>query len=599
MSTLIHLSSASKSYHGASILDGVNLSIREKQKVGVIGRNGAGKSTLLRLIIGTETPDNGEVIVMKEARLGYLTQHEDFKPSDAVISYLLRTSEKEEWQCAKMASMFDLKGDMLTRDITSLSAGYRMRVRLTALLLKEPNIILLDEPTNYLDVSTQLLLEAFLRSWRGAFLVVSHDREFLKNTCDETLEVERGKAFLFPGPIEAYFAHKAQNQHMKESYNKKVEREIAHLQEFVDRFRAQASKAAQAQSKLKQIARLKTIEIDTPLSTVRISLPPLPPQRGTAYRLHELSVGYENKPVATGLTTDIFRGERVVIVGDNGQGKSTLLKTMHGTIPPISGYTHRSPTLQVGYYDEKSAASLNPNEQVSDYLRRVAAPHMTHTDVMAMAGDFLFRDHDLKKRIEVLSGGERARLVLAGLLLGGYHAYLFDEPTNHLDLETVEALGRAIADSNFTIIVVTHNRTFAHMIATSIIEVRDGTMKRYSRTYDDYVYHLKERLAIATKETVSVVAKEEVSTPTLTRVEIHALLKETKKLLRDTEHTLAELEKETAHIHAVFEKNPTHYYPDETKRLHQISEEKTTAESEWLQLTTRIEKLNELLKDAS
>lgn len=600
MSTLIHLDKVSKSYHDTAVLHEVSLSIRAKQKIGVIGRNGAGKSTLLRLIIGTETPDNGEVIIMKEARLGYLTQHEDFKEDDTILAYLMRKSDKEEWRCAKMASAFDIKGDMLQSPITGLSAGYRMRVRLTGLLLQEPNIILLDEPTNYLDVSTQLLLEAFLRSWRGAFLVVSHDREFLKNTCDETLEVERGKAFLFPGPLEAFFLHKSQTLHMKESYNKKIEREIAHLQEFVDRFRATASKATQAQSKLKQIARLKTIDIDTPLSTVRISLPPLPPQRGTAYRINELAVGYSDKTVARGLTTDIFRGERIVIVGDNGQGKSTLLKTIHGDLKPVSGHVHTSPTLRIGYYDERSASQLNQEEQVGDYLRRVAGPTMTHTDVLAMAGDFLFRDHDLKKRIEVLSGGERARLIIAGLLLGGYQAYVFDEPTNHLDLETVEALGKALSESAYTALIVTHNRTFAHMVSTSVIEVRNGSIKRFSHSYDNYVYHLKERLAIETKEhEAHVLPKEtENDTPVLTKTKIHAILKEKKKILRDTEHTLADLEKETHQLHAHFEKNPTHYFPIETKRLHEIESEKKIAEHEWLQTTTHIEKLNNLLKTA-
>ncbi len=593
MSTLIHLEKVSKSYHGTSILTDVSLSVRARQKIGVVGRNGAGKSTLLRLIIGTEAADSGEVLLMKEARLGYLTQHEDFELGDTVMSYLLRTSEKPEWQCAKMASSFDLKGEMLTRPVTSLSAGYRMRVRLTGLLLKEPNIILLDEPTNYLDVSTQLLLEAFLRSWRGAFLVVSHDREFLKNTCDETLEVERGKAILFPGPLEAYFSHKAQTLHMKESYNKKVEREIAHLQEFVDRFRAQATKASQAQSKLKQIARLKTIDIDTPLSSVRINLPALPPQRGTAYRIHELTVGYSdtNTKVAEGLTTDILRSERMVIVGDNGQGKSTLLKTIHDALKPLHGYVHRSPTLRVGYYDEKSAAALNPNEQVFDYLRRVATPEMTHTDVLAMAGDFLFRDHDLKKRIEVLSGGERARLVIAGLLLGGYHAYLFDEPTNHLDLETVEALGRALGESRYTIIAVTHNRTFAHMIATSIIEVRDGTLRRYQHSYDDYVYHLKKRLAIQETETKDEPEKSETST--LTAAERHALQKEERRALREIEHTLADLEKEKLALLHTFEKNPTTYLRDETERLKEVEKLLSETEAAWLQKTQDIDRLRD------
>ena len=284
MATILQINGLTKAYGPQVIFDRASLTISEKQKIGVIGRNGAGKSTLFRMIVGEETPDTGALILHDIARLGYLKQHDTLQPDVTVIDFLTHDSGKTAWQCAKLAGKFRLKNDTLDSRVTSLSGGYQMRVKLTAMFLKDPNLLLLDEPTNYLDLSTLILLEKVLRDYSGSFLIISHDREFLKNTCAETLEVEYAKLFSYPRPLEDYLAFKAEQLEMKERYNKKIDRERKHLQSFVDRFRYKESKAAQAQSKLKQIARLK-IEIKHALATARIHIPEVEHRHGLALRL--------------------------------------------------------------------------------------------------------------------------------------------------------------------------------------------------------------------------------------------------------------------------------------------------------------------------
>jgi ATP-binding cassette subfamily F protein 3 len=328
MPTLLQINNLCKSFGPRAIFDDLTLTISDKQKIGVIGRNGAGKSTLFKIIIGEDDYNSGIVTVHDNTRLGYLNQHDTFAEKETVMEFLKRQSGKEAWQCAKIAGKFQIKNDLLESEIVSLSGGFQMRVKLVALLLQDPNLLLLDEPTNFLDLTTLLLLENFLRSYRGSFLLISHDREFLKNTCQMTLEIEQGKAYLYPEPLEEYLAYKEEQLQMAKRYNKKIEREKRHLQDFVDRFRYKASKATQAQSKLKQIAKLKTMDIAHPLSNVRIRLPQVENRKGLALRVNELSIGYNQKIVAKDISFDIDRGEHVAIVGDNGQGKTIFLKTI-------------------------------------------------------------------------------------------------------------------------------------------------------------------------------------------------------------------------------------------------------------------------------
>ena len=571
----------------------MTLSIAEKQKIGVIGRNGAGKSTLFRIIMGDDEKDSGEVLIHEGTKIGYLTQHDPYEGDETVMNFLLRMSEKEEWQCAAMAGKFKIKNEMFTQTIQSLPGGYQMRVKLASMLLQDPNLLLLDEPTNYLDLSTLLLLEQFLQSYRGSFLVISHDREFLKNTCTSTLEIDQGKTFFYPGDIEAYLAHKEAQADLAKRYNKKIEREKAHLQTFVDRFRYKASKAAQAQSKMKQIEQLKTNDIISALSTTRISIPKVEQRKGIALSSHEMTIGYNEKIISSGITLDIERGEHVAIVGDNGSGKTTLMKTFAGVLPTLAGTFRWGPHIKIGYYAQHVPQMLRNQDTVQSYLNAVSAPEIKTEQVLEMAGNFLFRGDDLNKSITLLSGGEKARLCLAGLLLQKNEVLLLDEPTNHLDFETVEALGEALRNTDCTVLFISHNRTFVNLVASSIIEVKDGKVRRYHHNYEEYVYHLEQNLEVSridTKET-----KIEIKSSQEERKALQQEIKKERKALQEVEMEIMDLEKEKQKLLSWFEQNSKEYSREKTEKLHDTTYFILEKEKEWMALQEHIEQLSKKL----
>ena len=569
------------------------LSVEEKKHIGVVGRNGAGKSTLFKIIMGEETAESGEVQIHADTRIGYLRQQEDdLDLSQTVIDHLTQKSGKEVWECAKMAGQFDLKNEQLEQSIGSFSGGYQMRVKLIAMLLNDPNLLLLDEPTNYLDLSTLLLLETFLQKFNGSFLLITHDREFLKRTCDQTLEIAQGKATYYPQPLEAYLAHKVTQAEFARRYNKKIAKEQRHLQDFVDRFRYKASKASQAQSKLKQLNKLRTMSIDTALGTAKILLPQVEEIKGEALSLIDVAIGYDEKKVAEDIHFTVERGEHVAIVGDNGQGKTTLLKTIAGALPALGGQVKMHHKIRMGYYAQHVPAMLNGKDTVESHLIHCAGSGVPDEQVLRMASNFLFRDHDLKKSISVLSGGEKARLCLAGLLLQKHDLLLLDEPTNHLDFETVEALADALAKSNTTILFVSHDRTFVSGIATSVIEVGGGQVKRSYHDYDNYIYHLKKQLAI--REEV-VVHKTSESEKKEARKATHEALKEQKKLLQKIELEISELEKKKQELLDWFLNNSTSFSRIKQDELDSVQYELDSVEREWLEVQSEVEKLEERL----
>lgn len=296
MSILLQINGLEMAYGTQTILSGADISISDRQKVAVVGRNGAGKSTLFKLIVGEEEATGGKITIHGDTKIGYLTQQSPFEPGEKVMDFMMRYSEKESWECAKVAAQFQITNDLFDREVASLAGGYQMRVKLSAMLAREPNLLLLDEPTNYLDLSTLLLLEHFLKRYRGAFLLISHDREFIKKTCDQTLEIEQGRTILFPQPLEEYLAYKEEKTLTAEKFNKKVLEEKQHLQTFVDRFRAKASKAAQAKSKMKQIEKLQTIEILHPMSTSKIRIPKVEEKKESRYRLKICPLDMAIKP---------------------------------------------------------------------------------------------------------------------------------------------------------------------------------------------------------------------------------------------------------------------------------------------------------------
>jgi ATP-binding cassette, subfamily F, member 3 len=587
MAILFQINGLTKSYGTQTILDGADLIVNDKQKIGVIGRNGAGKSTLFKIIVGEEEPDLGTINIPKSTRIGYLTQHSEYGDEETVMDYLVRSSGKMEWECGKVAGRFQIKNELLYERVVDLAGGYQMRVKLIAMLLKEPTLLLLDEPTNYLDLSTQILLEKFLQNYSGSFLLISHDREFIKRTCKETLEIEQGKMTLYPRSIEEYLEYKEEQTSLVERHNVKILREKKNLQKFVDRFGSKASKASQAQSKLKQIGRLKTIEVLHPLSTTRIRIPRVDEKKGIALKLEDLEIGYREKSIAANINLDIERGQRIAVLGDNGQGKTTLLKTLAGELERLSGSFKWGHEIRIAYYAQHIPATLNFDETVKHYLRRVAPADVTEQEIFEMAGNFLFKDDELKKRIPVLSGGEKARLCLAKILLQKNHVILLDEPTNHLDFETVEALALALENSNVTVLFVSHNRTFVEIVANGIVEVKNGKIRRYLHNYEEYVYHLQKDI----EEDLGLGEESKLKLKKEEKKELKMKMREATKQLNTLERAIQKLVDEKKVLLAWFEENYTEFSKEKTKRLAQVKKEITEKEEEWMELEEELEVL--------
>ncbi len=582
----MHIEGLDKAHGPHVLFESAAVSISEGDKIGFIGRNGAGKSTLLHMIVGDEKQDAGEIVIHPSCRLGYLKQHEDYEKGETVLEYLERISGREEWECAKMAGGVDIKKERLHVPYESLSGGYRMRVKIAAMLLKDPNLLLLDEPTNFLDLQTQLLLERFLQEWNGAFIIVSHDREFLMETCEQTMEAERGKLFLFPRPVDEYLEFKEEKLALDVKFNQNIDTQKKHLESFINRFRAKASKASQAQSKMKQLRKLKTIDIASALKTVKIRIPAVDHRKQFAVRTLRLAIGYGDRVIASDINFEIDRGQRVAILGENGKGKSTLLKTLAHHIEKLDGTFTWNNRLKLGFYDQHASENLHPSDTVWNYLERTASPGTEREDLMRMAGDFLFPKDDLEKTVNVLSGGERSRLVLAGLLLSRPEVLLLDEPTNHLDLETVEALGNALRRWNGTVLFISHSRTFVNLVATRILDVREGTVRSYPGTYEEYVYDIAKEEGLVSQKEQLAESKERAEGSS--KAERYEKQKEIRRAIGKTEQQLTALEDERSALMKLFTQNPTEFNLERNRRLTTLETMIQHTEAEWIRLTEEL-----------
>ncbi len=581
---LVEIRSIKKTYGLQIVLNDVSFLIAEKQKIGLIGRNGAGKSTLLRILAGLEDADAGNVTFYSKTRLGIVEQNEILPEDVDTIDYLEKRSGKPPWTIRKVASRFGLRAEHLDKPPTTLSGGYQMRVKLVAMLLAEPNLLVLDEPVNYLDLQTLLFLERFLQNYNGAFILAAHDRTFLQNTCTTTFEIERGTLLSYRGTISEYFDDKKQRRENELQANKKLSRDIAHQQKFVDRFRYKASLASQAQSKIKHIDRLrsKISKIDSALATTNITIPSPLFVAGTAVRAEHLSIGYGDYVVAKNIDFEITRGDKVVIAGENGRGKSTLLKTLAGRIPAIDGTFKWWHKADIGYYDQNTDATLFASETVLQNLTRMAPLNASAERILMMAGNFLFRNDDLDKTTSVLSGGERARLCLAGVLLHEHNVLLLDEPTNHLDVETTEALATALKGYAGTVIVISHARTFVDTLVDRVFEVRGGTLRRYMGSYESYVDDLAEMTETTLLEETEATTATSSGLSSQERADLHARIREHQRSQARIDSQMKVLDREKGEIHAYFFDNPTDYAPVKAQRLAELDESLSTLEKQWL-----------------
>ncbi|RIK83607.1 MAG: ABC transporter ATP-binding protein [Planctomycetota bacterium] len=500
MTVLLQLRDAYKRYGLQHLLDGAGFTINDTDKVGLIGRNGAGKSTLCRILLGEEELDAGELFRHNQLRLGYLRQHDPFLPGESVMQFLMRDSGQPDWRCGEVAWRFEFPDASLARPVSEFSGGWQTRVKLAALLLHDPNLLLLDEPTNFLDLRTQLLLERFLNEFRRAVLVVSHDRAFLKATCTQTLELARGQLTMYPGNVDAYLANQAERREHALRVNATIAAKRKHLETFIDKNRARASTASQARNKAKQLERLEFLDVEESESTVRIRLPAVEVRKGSAVRCVDVAIGYPGHVVAKDVNLDLPHGSRTAIVGDNGQGKTTLLRTLTDSLPPLAGEVRWGFGCDIGIYAQHVYTTLPEHWTAYEYLQHKAVADTRPQTILDVAGSFLFRGEHVEKKISVLSGGERARLVLAGLLLAHHNVLVLDEPGNHLDVETVEALAEALIEYEGTIVFTSHDRHFMHRVATGVVEVRDGRVANYPGDYDNYVYRVGKEIADAARE---------------------------------------------------------------------------------------------------
>jgi ATP-binding cassette subfamily F protein 3 len=509
---LLQLFEGSKHFGARVLFDQARFSIDEGEHVGVIGSNGAGKTTLFKILVGQESLDSGELIKSQKLKIGYLEQ-EAREPLDlSAEEYLIKTSLKPIWELKQLGVELGLNEAHFQVPFHQLSGGYRMRMKLLGLIGQEPNLMLLDEPTNFLDLESILALEKFLQSYKGAFLLISHDREFLKRTTDHTLEVEAGEITKFPGHIDDYFEQKSQLRQILEAQAANQEAKRKSVMEFVERFGAKATKAKQAQSRLKSLEKMEKIEIKDLPVRAQIKIPPPIHTGKETITIENATLGYMDKTVVTKCNLRVERGGHIGVVGFNGAGKSTLLKSIAGRIPLLSGERKLGHQVSLSYYAQHVTEELLPEDTVLESLQRTAHREILAQDILNIAGSLLFSGDAVHKKVKVLSGGEKSRVALGQILLKRSPLLLMDEPTNHLDFETVEALTEALRNYPGTVVVVSHDRGFIGRIATKILEIRDGRAEIYPGNYDDYLWSLekgalKERYAQTLEENQKAATK--------------------------------------------------------------------------------------------
>lgn len=586
MGMLFQITDAHKSYGDQVLLDGADATISDDTKVGFVGRNGAGKSTLLRVLLGEEELDSGEVVRHPSLRLGYLRQHDPFLPGETALEYLMRDSEQPDWRCGEVAGQFEIKGAYLDGPIAKLSGGWQTRLKLAALLLHEPNLLVLDEPTNFLDLRTQILLEHFLRDFRAACLIVSHDRAFLGATCNHTLGLSRGKLTYFPGKVDAFLEFQRENRERDERANAAIMAKRRHLEDFIARNKARAATAGLAQSKAKALEKLETVEVLGDEPTAHIRAPRVEARKGIALRCRDLAIGYPDRQIASNVQLEIDYGSRVAVVGDNGQGKTTFLRTVVDSLKPLAGEVKWGHGCKLGVYAQHVYTTLPEKDTVLEYLQQKGKGRKIQ-EVLEVAGALLFRGSHVDKPISVLSGGERARVCLAGLLLSDYNVLILDEPGNHLDVDTVEALVDALLEYQGTVIFTSHDRHFTKKVATGIVEVRDGQVALYSGKYDDYVYRVNKEIEAGEREAAAVRVK---LPPDVLKSRARRTPADIQAEMQSLESTLASLEEKR---HALDARLSEPAEADELERLcdelARVADEHDAAEQKWLKLQEELE----------
>ena len=490
---MLTVAGLSKSFGGRELFDDVSLNILSGDRIAITGPNGAGKSTLIKIILGKEEPDGGTVSFIRGTRVGYLPQESEPAGNETVMEVAIPHEHEHDGQfVAKVKQILASLGFKLTdydRPAKEMSGGWIMRAHLARLLAEEPDLLMLDEPTNHLDLETLIWFQDYLKYYPGAILMISHDREFLNNLCTHIAELRSSKIMRYTGNYDEYLVQRAAMEQTLIATAKAQQRDIDRLQLFADRFGAKASKASQAQSKRKQIERIKEDMVqvpDGPESTMGFRFPQ--PQRSgqRVITLEKIKFGYGEKLIYDGIDLEVERDQRIVLVGPNGAGKSTLLKLLAQVLTPQSGVHKLGHNAKFGYFAQHRAAMLNPKHTV--FQEALDTPQrITEQAIRTVLGSFLFRGDDIYKPVSVLSGGEKSRLALVKLLLDPPNLLLMDEPTTHLDLASVDALIEALKQYQGTLVFISHDVHFIRALSTHVVRVEAGTLRHFGGGYQYYL----------------------------------------------------------------------------------------------------------------
>ncbi len=487
---MIQLKNLSKHFGEKTLFTDLNLILGQGQRVGLVGRNGTGKSTLFKLILGEEQADDGEILIPKNYKIGALKQHLVFTEKTLVDETALALAEDDKYSIYKVEKILFGLGfshEDLQKDPLSFSGGYQIRINLAKLLITEPNLLLLDEPTNYLDILSLRWLKNFLKSFDGEVILITHDRDFMDTVCTHTMGIVRQSLFMLEGSTHKFYAQLEANDEHYEKQKEAQDKKRKELEEFIAKNKARASTAAQAQSKVKLLEKMDEMDSIVDESTLEFDFNYKDTPAKVLLDVKDLSFGYkENEILFKDISFTLKKGETLGIIGKNGKGKSTLLNNIAKELKPLSGTIDYHGTTTFGHFGQTNISHLNPNNTIMDeiYVSNAKLPEAT---VRGICGSMMFSGDDVKKKISLLSGGEKSRVMLGQILAKDVNLLFLDEPTNHLDMQSIDSLTKAIKNFEGSCIIVTHSEELLRQVCDRLIVFAKDGADYFDGTYDEFL----------------------------------------------------------------------------------------------------------------
>ena len=535
---MISINSLTVAYGGFTLLNDISFHISEADKIGLVGKNGAGKSTILKLICGLQSPTRGQIAVPRDLKIGYLPQIMEHHRGRSVIDEAMtafadifamedeladisnQLAERSDYESeayqeliVRMNEINDHLGyvgsespqvlaertlmglgfryNELQRSTETFSQGWNMRIELAKILLSKPDVLLLDEPTNHLDIESIEWLEDYLKEYRGSLVLISHDRKFLDNVTNRTVEIMLGRIHDYKVPYSKYLELRAERIAQQKAAYENQQRMIEKTEEFIEKFRYKPTKSNQVQSRVKALEKLDRIEVDLQdKAAMVVKFPPAPRSGDVVFKASGLKVGYDGKAVFSDADIEVRRGEKIALVGRNGEGKTTLMRVIMKELEPMAGEAKLGYNVNIGYYAQNQEDVLDKQDTVFGTLDRIAVGDI-RTKLRDILAAFLFKGEDIDKKVAVLSGGERARLAMAKLMLNPYNLLALDEPTNHMDILSKDILKQALVRYDGTLIIVSHDRDFLDGLVDKVYEFRDGRVKEHLGGIQDFLEKLR------------------------------------------------------------------------------------------------------------